>query len=124
MNNRLLRTCVMEFLATFGLVYFAAGAVCVNQLATPLGQQPSQSALTAQQPGLVGIALAYGLIVTALFLLGESWQGGHANPAVTLTLWVYSRLDTRRMLALVAVQLAASLAAAGLLRISFDESIL
>jgi aquaporin Z len=118
------RICLLEFLATFGLVFFSAGAVCVNHMTTPTGQVPSHAPLTAQQPGLVGIALAYGLIVAAILCIVASQPGGYANPAITLMLWVFGKLETRRMATLVGVQLLASLAAAGLLWLSFDFPIL
>jgi glycerol uptake facilitator-like aquaporin len=123
MDGKLLRACLMEFVGTFGLVYFAAGVVLVNQLTTPLGQQTGLSPLTDHQPGLLGIALGYGLILTALLSITVPRSEGYLNPAIALMLWVFGRLETRKMISLVAVQLAASLLAAGLLRLTFDTPI-
>lgn len=122
MDTKLLRACLMEFLGTFGLVYFAAGVVCVNHLTTPLVQQTGLSALTGHQPGLVGIALVYGLTLTVMLTI--TVPAGYLNPAITLMLWVFSRMDTRKMAALVLAQLAASFLAGFFVRLTFDTDIL
>ena len=56
MDRRLFRLYLIELVATFGLVFFSAGAVCVNHLTTPTDQQPATATQTPYQPGLVGIA--------------------------------------------------------------------
>src|SRR5262245_20543902 len=95
MDATLRRGVVAELLGTFALVYFATGAVCVNFLTTT-GQQPGGAPLHALQPGLVGYALAQGLIYAAILAVTVRLSGGFLNPAVTLMLWVFNRLDNRR----------------------------
>lgn len=124
MEHDLRRGCLLEFVGSFGLVYFAGGVVCVNHLATALGQQTSQAALTGLQPGLLGVAFAYGMITAVLLVLFAAGSTGYANPAITLMLWVFGRLETRRTGPLLAAQLAGSLAAAGLLALSFERGVL
>jgi aquaporin Z len=122
MDSNLRRALVAEGLGTFAVVYFGAGAVCVNFLATP--NLPDTSVLRGQQPGVVGIALACGLMVAAALAVTARLSGGFLNPAITLMLWVFNRLDTKRMGGFVAVQLVAALLAGACLRYTFEDKVL
>lgn len=121
MDPTLRRGLAAELLGTFAIVYFGAGAVCVNYLA---GQQPDNPALQALQPGLVGLALAQGLIVAAVLAVTVRLSGGFLNPAITLMLWVFNRLDNRRTALLLAAQLIGGLLAGACLRVTFDDAVL
>jgi MIP family channel proteins len=123
MDSNLQRGLVAEALGTFAVVYFGAAAVCVNYLSTT-GAAPALSPLHGQQPGALGIAVAYGLMTAAALAVTVRWSGGFLNPAVTLMLWVFNRLDTKRMGCFVAVQLAAALAAGACVRFTFDNGVL
>jgi MIP family channel proteins len=123
MDTNLRRGLVAEGLGTFAIVYFSAGAVCVNYLASPAAN-PNTSPLFAQQPGLAGIALANGLMLAAALAVTVRLSGGYLNPAITLMLWVFNRLDSKRMAAFVAVQLIAGLVAGACLRYTFENSVL
>jgi MIP family channel proteins len=123
MDSNLRRGLVAEGLGTFAVVYFSAGVVCVNYLTTA-GPQPSSTPLAAQQPGLVGVALAHGLIVAAALAVTVRLSGGFLNPAITLMLWVFNRLDTKRTACFLAVQLAAALLAGACLRYTFADEVL
>jgi glycerol uptake facilitator-like aquaporin len=63
-----------EFLGTFALIFFGAGAVCVD-----FHLRNSGSAL-----GLLGIALAHGMALAAMVSAFGAVSGGHFNPAVTI----------------------------------------
>jgi len=101
-----------EFLGTFALVFFAAGAICVDfQLRATGGL------------GLVGIALASGLTYAIMVSALSHISGGHFNPAVTIGYWVTRRLSTLESLAYWAAQLAGATAAAFYLKLVVPEDI-
>jgi aquaporin Z len=138
MQERWLRTALVELAGVFGLVLFSSGVVCVNQLTTPGPRQVDGRAdgydpetvrqgtapLTLHQPGLVGVALAQGVILAVLVALTVPVTGGYLNPAVTVTLWAFGRIDSSRAGLLLGVQVAGSVLAATCLRLIFDPAIL
>jgi aquaporin Z len=115
---------LVELLGTFALVYFAAGAVLVNHLPLSPGQEPATVPLNGHQPGVVGIALAQGLILAVMLTLTVPVTGGYLNPALTIMLWVFNRLDTARMCWLVGAQLLGGILAALCLRSTFAVAVL
>src|SRR5438128_905048 len=104
MERNLLRAYLVELIGVFVLVFFAAGSVCVNHMTTPLGQQPGTASLTGHQPGLVGMALAQGLILALMLAATLPVSGGYLNPAITIMLWVFNRLDTIKAVWLLGAQ--------------------
>jgi aquaporin TIP len=123
MDASLRRTVVAELLGTFALVYLGAGAVCVNHL-TSTATQSVSSTLHAQQPGLIGIALAQGLTLAAVLAVTVKLSGGFLNPAITLMLWVFNRLDSKRTALLLVAQLAGAILAGTCIRFTFDDTVL
>src|SRR5581483_12081268 len=105
MEPRLPRAYLIELLGTFALVYVGAGVVCVNQVTTAVGQQAGTAPLTLHQPGLVGLALAQGLIVAVMLAVTVPYSGGYLNPAITLMLWCLGRAPTVRSAWLIGAQL-------------------
>lgn len=95
------RTLTAEFLGTFALVFFGAGAIVVNQAYGGLG--------------LLGIALANALVLAVMVTALMRISGAHFNPAVTVALWLTNQVDLKTGGAYVATQLAAAAAAAFLL---------
>jgi aquaporin Z len=122
MDTATRRGFVAEFLGVFAVVYFTAGAVCVNVLTTS-GINTASSPLGGMQPGLVGIALAHGLVMAAALAVTVRWSGGYLNPAVTLLLWVFNRLDNKRAAAFLVAQLLGALLAVTCLRFTFADSV-
>jgi glycerol uptake facilitator-like aquaporin len=111
-----LRAYVAELIGTFALVFLGAGSVCAIQVAV-LTDQPA--------PGLTAIALANGLAyAAALAAVLPFSAAGYLNPAVTLMLWVFKRLDGLQTACLIFVQLLGAALAGGLLRIAFTELVL
>jgi MIP family channel proteins len=106
------RLYVTELLGTFALVFIGAGAVCGYYL--PNDPRPEVS----------GVALAEGFALAVLLTVSYRVSGGCLNPAVTLMLWVFKRLDGGRTAGLIAVQLLGAAAAGLVLRFSFAESVL
>lgn len=124
MDSTVKRAYFLELLGTFALVYFSAGVVCVNYMTAPSPLDPSSSAVQAQQPGLVGIALAQGLILAALLSVTVPLSGGYLNPAVTLMLWVFNRLDHVRTFWYIGAQLVGAALAGAALLYTFHEDVL
>jgi glycerol uptake facilitator-like aquaporin len=122
MDKNLRRAYLIELLGTFALVYFSAGVVLVNWLTTPLGQNGTP--LLPYQPGLVGVALAQGFILAALLTVTAPLTGGYLNPAVTLMLWVFNRIDSVRVSWLIGAQIFGAVLAGLCLRYTFEQSLL
>jgi aquaporin TIP len=118
------RVALVELVGTFGLVLFSAGVVCVNQMTTPGTPEPGTATLTTHQPGAFGIALAQGASLAVLLALTVPVSGGYLNPAVTITLWAFGRMDSARAGVLFVAQLLGSVLAATVLRFVFHMDVL
>ena len=95
------KAAVAEFVATFALVFIGAGAVIVS---------------FGADVGLVGIALAHGLVLAIMVSVTGHISGGLVNPAVTVGLWVVGKIATFRATVLIVAQLAGAIAGALLLK--------
>jgi MIP family channel proteins len=95
-----------EFLGTFALVFFTAGAVCVDFHLRSTGGI-----------GLLAIALAHGLAMAILVSALGHISGGHFNPAITIGFWVTKRLNTLDTLLYWVAQVVGAIAAAFLLKL-------
>jgi aquaporin Z len=94
---------VAEAAGTFMFFFVGIGAgMLVGFSPVPLGA------------GLVGVALAHGLVLLVLVSSLGAISGGHFNPAVTFGLWVANRIDGRRATSYVIAQLLGALVAAWL----------
>jgi MIP family channel proteins len=99
------RKFLAEFLGTFGLILFGAGAVLQQQM--------------TQTVGTTGIAVAHGLaILVGIYALGHI-SGGHFNPAVTIGFFVTRRLSAGMTLLYWVAQLAGAIAAAWVLAMAY-----
>ena len=103
---------VAEFLGTFALVFFGAGAVCVDFYLRSSGGL-----------GLLAVALAHGLAIAIMVSALGHISGGHFNPAITIGFWVTKRLSTLDSLAYWAGQLLGGIAAAFVLKLVIPEDI-
>lgn len=72
--------------------------------------------------GLLGVALAHGLVLAVLVSALGPVSGGHFNPAVTFGVMLAGRISAGLASAYVAVQLAAAVLAGLALRLVFPES--
>jgi len=99
-----------EFLGTFALIFFGAGAVCVDWHLRSTGGL-----------GLPAIALAHGLAIAIMVSALGHISGGHFNPAVTIGFWVTKRLSTLDTLAYWGAQLLGAVAAAFLLKVIIPD---
>ena len=82
-----------EFLGTFVFILLGAGSVAVN-------------AATGGQLGLLGIALAHGIGILTMVYAFYHVSGAHFNPAVTISMWAVRRIETKKMIGYIIVQLA------------------
>lgn len=106
---RTLRLVMAEVIATFGLVFFCAGAGHVDWWTTAaLGME--RGAL-----GALGVGLVNGLAVAAMIYAFWRVSGAQMNPAVSLGLWLAGELPGRRLPIYVASQLAGALIAGAVL---------
>jgi len=99
-----------EFLGTFALVFFGAGAACAFQYLHG-----------TLDVGLFAVALAHGLAIAIMVSALGHVSGGHFNPAVTIGFWVTRRLNTMDTVAYWAAQLAGAIAAALFLKAVIPE---
>jgi len=97
-----LHRAVAEFVGTFALVFVGVGAIVSGS-------------------GLVGVALAHGLVIAVMASAVGHISGGHFNPAVTLGFLVTRRMDAALAGIYLATQLAAAVVAALALRAVFPE---
>lgn len=94
------KAALAEFVATFALVFIAAGAAITAGFGLDL----------------TGVALAYGLVVAVMVSVTIHVSSGLMNPAIVVGLWVAGRLPTPRAAVLVVAQLLGAVAGAYLLR--------
>lgn len=99
------RALLAEFIGTFGLVFAGTGAVVFNQMT---------GALTH-----VGIAIVFGLVVTALIYTFAHASGAHFNPAVTIGFAAIGDFEWNRVPGYLAAQLFGAAAASTVLRLTF-----
>src|ERR1700694_1686357 len=95
-----------EFLGTFALVFFTAGAVCVDFHLRSTGGI-----------GLLAIALAHGLAMAILVSALGHISGGHFNPSVPSGLGVTKRLNPFDTLLYWVPQIVGPIAAPFLLKL-------
>lgn len=109
MDDKNLRAYMAEMIGTFAFVLISAGSAYIATLG---GWQPSGE---WWQPGLVWVALASGSMYAAALAATLPVSGGYLNPAVTIMLWVFKRLEGLRAIAFVVVQVVGAVVAGGIL---------
>jgi len=72
--------CVAEAVGAFALSFIGAGVICMD------------AKMGAGGPGLLGIAIAHGLILSIAVSAAMNISGGHINPAVTVAMLVTGRV--------------------------------
>jgi MIP family channel proteins len=102
------RAALAELVGTFAFFFIGAGAICTD-------------AYTRGGVGIVGIALAHGLILSVMISSFGAISGGHFNPAVTIAFAVVGRIGVVQAAVYVAAQLVGSVLAGLLLRAIFAQ---
>jgi MIP family channel proteins len=98
MHSKLSTALVAELIGTFALIFIGAGAVALG-----IG-------------GLVGVALAHGLVVLGFVYAYGHISGAHINPAVTLGVWAAGKIETARAASYIVFQIIGGLLGALALR--------
>jgi aquaporin Z len=93
------KAAVAEFIGTFALIFFGAGAFI----------------LTGGQI-LVAIALAHGLAIALMITIMGHISGGVFNPAIQIALWVTGKMPTGRSAVYIVAELLGGVAAAFFLK--------
>jgi MIP family channel proteins len=101
-----LKPLVAECFATFALVFIGAGSVVADNA-------------TGGGVGLVGVAIAHGLVFAIMVTATMPVSGGHVNPAVTFGLWLAKKIEGPLAVMYVVAQLVGAAAGAFLLRAIF-----
>ncbi len=99
---------IAEFIGTFGLVFIGTGSMVVNDT--------SNGAV-----GLVGIGIAFGLIVTTMIYVFGPISGAHINPAVTISVAIDEGISKKDAVFYIAAQVLGAILASILLRVLFPE---
>ena len=86
--NTAARKLIAEFVGTFLLVFLAVGAAVFG-----IGAKVGVNG-TGPGNGIVGVALAFGLVLLAIAYAFGPVSGAHVNPAVTLAMLLGRRMPT------------------------------
>jgi len=105
--ERIWQRATAEFFGTLALIFIGAGSVIVS----------------GAGGGIVGIALAHGIVLAVMVSVTGHISGGHINPAVTISAWVTNQIRTAAAGVYILAQLAGGAAGAALLRVSLPARI-
>src|SRR5262245_66468147 len=81
-----------EAVGTFALVFIGAGCICLNEY-------------TGHGLGLLGMAIAQGLILSVAVSAAAAISGGHLNPAITFGFFIIGKMARKLALASAAARL-------------------
>lgn len=109
MGTRMSRSLAAEFIGTFLLVFLAVGAA-VFGIGGTVGAEGNGPA-----NGIVGVALAFGLVLLGIAYAFGPVSGAHVNPAVTLAMVVGRGLPTRDAVGYWIAQFAGGIAGGAVL---------
>lgn len=104
------RCYVAELIGTFALCFIGAGAIVTNTF-------------TDGAVGLVGIALAHGLVLAMMINATGHISGAHINPAVTIAFMATRRIDVGKGIGYIVSQLAGGVLAGFALRVIFSPEV-
>src|SRR5579864_3739140 len=105
--ERYIRPAVAELVGTFAFFFIGAGAIVTDAYAGGVG--------------LLGIALAHGLILAIMVTVFGPTSGGHFNPAVTIGFLVTRRISAVLAAVYILAQLVGGTLAGLALRSIFPD---
>jgi aquaporin Z len=105
------RKLIAEFIGTFLLVFLAVGTA-VFGIAAVVGVDGA-----GPGSGVVGVALAFGLVLLGIAYAFGPISGAHVNPAVTLAMLVGRRMPGSEAVGFWIAQFLGAIAAGGLLKL-------
>lgn len=105
------RKLIAEFVGTFLLVFLAVGTAIFG-IAAVVGVDGG-----GPGSGVVGVALAFGLVLLGVAYAFGPVSGAHVNPAVTLAMLVGRRMQASEAIGYWIVQFLGAIAAGGLLKL-------
>jgi MIP family channel proteins len=108
--NRAWRQAVAELVGTFAFFFIGAGSIVTDSY-------------TRGAVGLIGIALAHGLILSVLVSALGPVSGGHFNPAVTIGIWVARKIEARTAGLYILAQLIGAALSGFALKAIFAEAV-
>jgi MIP family channel proteins len=97
-------------------------AIVAEVLGTFLFFFIGMAAVAAPNADRTMVAFAHGLALAVMVSALGAVSGGHFNPAVTMALWLASRMTGRRALAYVIAQLIGAVAAAAMIGYVFNST--
>jgi aquaporin NIP len=105
-----MRKYLAELLGTFALVFFGTGAIVINQEASGVITH-------------LGIAITFGLTVTAMIYTFGDISGAHFNPAVTIAFWVAKEFPVSQIVPYIISQSIGAFLASFTLHFLFPNNI-
>ncbi len=99
-----------ELIGTFALVFCGTGSIIINQQ-------------SHGEIGNAGIAITFGLIVTAMIYSFGSSSGAHFNPAVTIGFWAAKLFNKKDIFPYILSQIIGAFLATGILKFLFPDNI-
>ncbi|HHT9119294.1 MAG TPA: MIP/aquaporin family protein [Candidatus Hypogeohydataceae bacterium YC41] len=112
MNNY--RKYVAEAVGTFALVFVGAGSICAEYYLKSTG---------GSGIGLLGVSMAFGLVVMAVVYALGYISGSHINPAVSVAFWVTKRMDTNMAVFYIVSQLVGAAVAGFALKEVYPQAV-
>lgn len=99
-----------ELIGTFALVFCGTGAIIINQE-------------TDGTIGHIGIAITFGLIVTAMIYAFGEKSGAHLNPAVTIAFALAGLFKRKQIVPYIVSQIIGAFLATGILKVLFPNNL-
>jgi len=101
---------IAELIGTFALVFCGTGAIVIDQQ-------------TNGQVGHVGVAITFGLIVTAMIYAFGDKSGAHINPAVTIAFSLANLFPKKEIVPYIISQIIGAFIASALLKFLFPTNL-